>query len=157
MADVIADAAALPRATMDATGCISHPCLILPSSNFASFFIFLSPQFSNPSPSLAGPLAAVTTTVTVVTVGALLHPGAALLPVEVVAGPGLHTVVAVAAMEEAVTDHLLAEAILVEAGDELPRLVTDHPVLALRENDSSGKRVLSNAESASLKDRRRTK
>jgi len=95
--------------------------------------------------------------VTVVTVGALLHPGAALLPVEVVAGPGLHTVVAVAAMEEAVTDHLLAEAILVEAGDELPRLVTDHPVLALRENDSSGKRVLSNAESASLKDRRRTK
>jgi hypothetical protein len=95
--------------------------------------------------------------VTVVTVGALPHLGAALLPVEVVAGPGLHTVVAVAAMEEAVTDHLLAEAILVEAGDELPRLVTDHLVLALREIDSSGKRVLSNAENPSLKDRRRMK
>ena len=90
----------------------------------------------------------------VVTVGAPPPPVAALLPVEVVAGPDLHTVVAVAAMEEAVTDHLLAEAILVvEAGDELPRLVTDHLVLALRENDSSGKRVLSNAEILSLKDR----
>jgi len=121
------------------------------------FHLFVPRQVSNPSPSLAGPLAAVTTIVTVVTVGALPHLGAALLPVEVVAGPGLHTVVAVAAMEEAVTDHLLAEATLVEAGDELPCLVTDHLVLALREIDSSGKRVLSNAENLSLKERRRMK
>ncbi len=87
---------------------------------------------------------AVTTIVTVVTAGVLLHLDAARLPVEVVVGPGLLIVVVVAAMEEAVTDHLLAEAIPVEAGDERPRPVTDHPVLALPEHDSRSKRVLSN-------------
>ena len=53
-------------------------------------------------------------------------------------------------MEEAVTDHLLAEAIPVEAGDERPRPVTDHPVLALPEHGSQRAKAVEPCASALL-------